>query len=372
LLDDIALRDDGTMVVLTGGEPLIRHDLESIIQHGTKQKLSMVLGTNGALLTRQRIKTLKAAGLMGVGISLDSLNATFHDQFRGQVGNWKKVIKGIEHCREAELAFQLHFTVTDGNAHELDAVIDFAKNKGAKVVNIFFLVCTGRGRSYSEIHPRTYEAILQKIIEAQAKHPELIIRPRCAPHFKRIAYQLAPDNTINQISGYEGDGCIAGIHYARVNQQGDVTACPYIDTPVGNIRQQSFNDIWENAEAFQQLRQPKLTGRCGVCEYQKLCGGCRARPIAAGKSLMDEDDFCSYQPQSKAIIQPLEKLADKVSWSAEAEKRLQYIPRFIRKMVKKRAEVYVLDQGENCVTTEHLATLSARRFAGKMPKRTSL
>jgi len=355
------------MMVLTGGEPLVRRDLEEIIQHGSNLELAMVLGTNGALLTKQRVKTLQQAGLMGAGISVDSLDAEFHDKFRGQQGSWQQTMNGIENCRQADLSFQVHFSIVDGNAHELNDMIEFARLSGARVLNIFFLVCTGRGESFSDISPLRYEQVLKEIITAQERYDDLIIRPRCAPHYKRIAYQQNPQSKLNQISGREGDGCIAGIHYARITHDGNVTACPYIEDSVGNIRKQSFSSIWSEASDFKELREPKLEGRCGHCEYQKLCGGCRARPVAEGNSQMGGDNFCTYVPNGEAVIQPLRTLNKAISWSSEADQRLQRIPRFIRKMVKKRAETYVAEQGETVVTLEHLSTLSARRFGGKMP-----
>ncbi len=367
LLDDIANMDDGTMVVLTGGEPLVRRDLEDIIEHGAQQKLAMVLGTNGALLTKERVKSLQKAGLMGAGISVDSLNPDFHDKFRGQKGSWQQTMNGIENCRQAGLSFQIHFSIMDDNAHELNDVIEFARLSEARVLNIFFLVCTGRGESFSDISPLRYEQTLKEIIKAQEASNDLIIRARCAPHYKRIAYQQNPKSKLNQISGREGDGCIAGIHYARITHDGNVTACPYIEDSVGNIRQNDFNTIWSEADDFKLLREPKLEGRCGSCEYQRLCGGCRARPVVEGQGLMGGDNFCSYVSTGQAIIQPLQCEKNKIIWSDEADKRLQQIPSFIRKMVKKRAEIYVLELGEMKVTPEHLATLSARRFGGKMP-----
>jgi len=367
LLDDIAAMDNGTMVVLTGGEPLVRRDLEEIIQHGAKKKLAMVLGTNGALLTKERVKKLQHAGLMGAGISVDSLNPGFHDKFRGQRGSWQQTMNGIENCRQAGLSFQIHFSIMDDNAHELNDMIEFARLSEARVLNIFFLVCTGRGESFSDISPLRYEQTLKEIIKAQEQHDDLIIRARCAPHYKRIAYQQNPQSKLNQISGREGDGCIAGIHYARVTYDGNVTACPYIEDSVGNIRKNNFNSIWTDASDFKSLRKPELEGLCGCCEYQKLCGGCRARPVAEGNGLMGSDDFCTFVSKGEAVIQPLQDLQKSIIWSAEADKRLQRIPRFIRKMVKKRAEIYVVELGETEITAEHLSALSARRFGGKMP-----
>ncbi|MDM8566992.1 radical SAM protein [Candidatus Halobeggiatoa sp. HSG11] len=361
LLNNIAQRSSETMIVLTGGEPLIRNDIETLIKQGVQIGLTMVIGTNGMLLTEKRVLSLKNAGLLGVGISLDSLNSSYHDKLRGQQGGWNKTMIGIENCRKHNLSFQLHFSITDDNADELPAMIDFARKKGAMVLNIFFLVCTGRGRFMSNINPTRYEEILIYLIDIQSKIQDLIIRPRCVPHYKRIAHQRQPDSFLNKISGMEGDGCIAGIHYCRITPTGGITACPYIPLEVGNIRQQSFWDIWDNE--FAELRTPKLQGNCGNCEYQKLCGGCRARPVAAGDSLMDADKLCTYQPQGKPVIQPLLNL--NVQWSPEAEQRITRIPAFLRKMVKKRAEAYVAGLGESLVTPEHLKTLSARRFGGK-------
>ncbi len=368
LLDEVSDRSIETMVVLTGGEPLIRTDLELMVEHGSKCGLSMVIGTNGSLLTERRVLSLKQAGVLGLGISIDSLNHQQHDRFRGLSGCLEKTLTGIEHCRKHNLSFQIHFTATNDNAHELDAMIAFCRDKGARVLNIFFIVCTGRGESLSDISPVKYEDLLSKIMDAQEKYDDLIIRPRCAPHFKRVAFERNPESFMNQISGYDGDGCIAGNHYCRVTEKGAVTPCPYIPDEVGNIRTQSFLEIWDNNKMLQQLRSPKLKGACGECEYQKLCGGCRARPLAMGGDIMDADPWCSHVPEGGAVILPYQ-LKDNINWTQDAQKRLSRIPGFLRGMIRKRAEAYVRDQGEVVVTAEHLSLLAAKRFGGKLPKR---
>ena len=370
LLDDVASLDQGTMVVLTGGEPLVRKDLETLIQHGTELGLPMVVGTNGMMLSERRVKSLKSAGVLGLGISLDSLDPDCHDRFRGHAGAWAKTMAGIENCRRLGVDFQLHFSVTDANAHELPSMIEFAQSCGARTLNVFFLVCVGRAQSVMALTPKRYDELLVELIQAQAAHPDLILRPRCAPHYKRVAHQLQPQALINRISGRDGDGCIAGIHYARVNHRGGVTACPYIEQEVGNIRATSLNTLWHEALDFEQLRNPVLGGKCGACEYQLLCGGCRARPLAEGGNLMDSDDQCAYEPRGLPLLQPMDLNAAKTPlWSAEAEKRLSRIPVFLRQMVKKRAEAYVSGLGQSQITTSHLAELSAARFGpGGPPK----
>ncbi len=370
LLDDIIACGDGTMVVLTGGEPLLRRDLEEIVTHGSRLGFAMVLGSNGMLLTERRVASLHSAGLLGVGISVDSLQADKHDRFRGKPGSWARTMAGIEQCRRQGLSFQLHFSVTDDNVDETTAMIEFAGASGARVLNVFFLICTGRGSTFTDLSATRYERVLGALVDAQQDHPELIIRPRCAPHFKRVALQRRPDSLLNRISGNDGDGCIAGTHYCRVTPEGAVTACPYIEEEVGNIRQQAFADIWTDAHDFLRLRMAGLGGTCGACEYRKLCGGCRARPVAAGGDLMDGDPFCAYVPEGGAVIEPLaEPSRSCIRWTEQAESRLSRVPAFLRQMIRKRAEAYLLELGEEAVTTDHLDVLTARRFGNDLPRR---
>ncbi|MDP2761445.1 MAG: radical SAM protein, partial [Sideroxyarcus sp.] len=369
LLDEIAGRSTETMVVLTGGEPLMRGDLEELVAHGTGRGLAMVVGTNGVALSDRRVQSLKAAGAMGVGISVDSLDPEKHDAFRGLRGAWEKTMAGIESCKRHGLPFQIHFSVTEANAEEVPSMIDFARAAGARVLNVFFLVCTGRGESMSDISPITYERVLNQLVAAQEQSRDMLIRARCAPHYKRIAYQRNPASTLTRAAGYEGGGCLAGIHYCRVTPEGGVTACPYIPEEEGNIRDTKFWDIWDQSLTFQSLRNPMLQGKCGSCEFRKLCGGCRARPLAMGGSLMDTDPWCVHTPDDSAVIEPLIEQTRKLAWSEEAEKRLSRVPSFLRKMVRNRAESYVYELGLQRVTEEHLATLAAKRFGSNGPPR---
>lgn len=222
----------------------------------------------------------------------------------------------------------------------------------------------------SDISPPRYERTLNYLVDAQEREPDLIIRARCAPHFKRVAHQRRPDSLLNRISGRDGDGCIAGAHYCRVTPDGEVTACPYIEASEGSVRDRAFLDIWDNADGLRRLRDPVLRGRCGACEYRALCGGCRARPLAAGGDLMDEDPVCAHAPAGGPVIVPISDLEHHgLGWSEAARQRLERVPLFLRRLVKKRAEAYVAELGERLVTPEHLSVLVARRFGGNPPRR---
>ncbi len=369
VLDDIAALSDECMVVLTGGEPLIRRDIEELAAYAHGLGLMVVVGSNGILLDAKRIDRLKAAGVAGIGISLDSLTPEKHDEFRGRKGAWTKTMAAIDACRKGDLAFQLHFSVTDDTAGEVDDMIAFAREVGAMVLNVFFLVCTGRGEKYTDISPENYDRVLRRVVAAAHDEQRLMVRAKCAPHFKRMALELDPDWPITAAHGYEAGGCLAATRYARVTPEGEVTACPYIETSVGSVRHQGFARLWREAPMFKAMRTPKLEGRCGVCEYGKLCGGCRARPLARDGNVMGEDFLCVYQPRGGAVIEPMPAGKATLEWSEEAQARIEQVPGFVRRMVRNRTEQYVRGRGRSVVTADDLSTLARRRFGDKGPPR---
>jgi AdoMet-dependent heme synthase len=370
LLDDIVQLSDETMVVFTGGEPLLRADLTELVAYASKLGLMAVLGTNGMGLNDRRVMALKEAGLQGAGISLDSLNAAAHDAFRGLPGSWGRAQAAIDSCRRNDLRFQIHFSVTDDNAHELDDMIGYARDVGAFVLNVFFLVCTGRGEKATNISAETYDRVMRRVTRAAREETEIMIRAKCAPHFKRMAWELDPDWPITTAHGYEAGGCLAGTRYCRVTPDGDVTACPYIEEKAGSIRETAFAEIWRDAAQFQALRHPVLEGRCGACEYTKICGGCRARPLARDGALMGEDFLCAYEPEGGAVIEPLSLVGDAVRWTPEAEEWLERIPAFVRRFVRQKAEDQVrADNGQEVTgaVMSELAKTASRRLGGRPP-----
>ncbi len=365
VLDDIASMSDEAMVVLTGGEPLLRRDIYEIAAYADSLSLMTVVGTNGTLLDEKRVLRLKDAGVKGLGISLDSLDPDYHDRFRRMPGAWKRTMSGIDACRRNDMCFQIHFSVTDDNADELEDMISFARQAGAMVFNVFFLVCTGRGEKMSaNISMSVYEDVIKRVVLASGDEQGMIIRAKCAPHFKRMALQFDPSWPVSQQHGYEAGGCLAGTRYCRVTPEGDVTACPYMETSVGNVRDVGISDLWRDAPLFGQLRAPTLEGRCGDCEYGKLCGGCRARPLARSGNVMGEDFLCGYQPEGAAVIEPMTPAASSMQWTNEAENMLRRMPPFVRRFVRVRAEGHVRDEGGDMVTPEIMSELARRRFGG--------
>ena len=263
LIDQIAEVNRGSLLVITGGEPLVRPDILDIARHAVKHQFMVVFGTNGMLIDDAMAKEMVDIGVMGVGISIDSLDPVKHNTFRGLANAWEGALAGIEACRRNDLQFQVHFSAQPMNYQELPAVIDWAHNLGAKVLNVFFMVCTGRGEELTDITPSQYEEVLGYLIDCQDKYQDMLVRARCAPHFKRLAYEKDPNSPITKAQGYMGGGCLAGTNYARVTPNGDLTPCPYMPLSAGNIRDNSFVDLWEKSEIFDSFRYPHLKGKCG-------------------------------------------------------------------------------------------------------------
>ncbi len=360
-LEEIAKRAPQTIIVLTGGEPMLYPHLEEAITLGTKQNLRMVLGTNGLGLSLDRAKRFKDLGLSGAGISIDSIDAKKHDEFRGITGAFTRSCRAFDACKAVGLHSQMHFTLMRNNLGEIEEAADLARNLGAGILNFFFLVCTGRGESSMDLNPTEYESALNAIAQLQENSQGLLIQARCAPHFKRILYQRNPDSPFTRASGYDGGGCPAGTHYCRITPQAELTPCPYMEESAGSLEGQSFWDLWDHSAVFQSFRKPQLEGRCSACEFQLLCGGCRARSIAAGKGLMHEDPTCAYEPVGKPPI-PIAKKnnVQEAVWTPEAEERLKKIPIFLRPVVQKNLNILAQKTGET-VTVELMAQYRSQR-----------
>jgi radical SAM protein with 4Fe4S-binding SPASM domain len=295
------------LLILSGGEPLLRQDLFEIIRYGASKGFRMGLGSNGSLIDKKIARDLKEAGVKTVSISLDSSIPKNHDDFRGVEGSWQKAIEAITALRQNGILVQVNTTVTRQNHEEIDDIMSLAEELGVENFHLFFLVPTGRGTKLTDISPAMYEEMIKSTFAKTRKH-KLNVRPSCAPQFMRIAKDMGID--MRQWIR----GCLAGLYYCRVYPNGDITPCPYLPMKLGNIREQSFSEIWFGSEVFKNLRDPtKLKGKCGACEHRSLCGGCRARAYGLSSDFIDycgdlhepsaqrgdylkEDPWCIYQP----------------------------------------------------------------------------
>jgi radical SAM protein with 4Fe4S-binding SPASM domain len=327
------------MLILTGGEPLLRKDIFEIAQYASGLGIWVVMGTNGVLVSQKSVERMLECGVRGVAISLDSIHPEKHDQFRGGPDAWDFSVRALEICRANGLQVLVQTTVMEMNYDEIPALLKFAREKGAWSFNLYFMVQTGRGQLLNDLSPERTESMLSNLVDWQAEQRPMLVRSKCAPQFKQIAYERG-------MAGLESGGCMAGTQYCRITPQGDVTPCPYMDVVVGNVRTQSFREIWHTSAVLEALRDVKqLEGRCGACEFNELCGGCRCRAYAATGDFLQEDPACRYQPTG----QPLQE--HEIVWSAEARARLERIPiAFIREKVERGVEAYAQRHGADLVT----------------------
>jgi len=336
------LRSLGTeMVILTGGEPLLRKDIFDIASYASELGIWVVMGTNGVLITESVARRMVECGVRGVGISIDSIDPEKHDSFRGGPDAWKHSVRALEICRKQGLEVLIQSTIMEMNAAELPALIDFARDKGAWSFNLYFLVQTGRGQQMNDLGPEQTAAVLSDLAEAQDRHRPMLVRAKCAPQYKQIAYQKG-------LGGLESGGCMAGTEYGRIMPDGGVTPCPYMNVVAGNVLERSFTDIWNTSPVLHQLRDLKqLKGRCGRCEFSELCGGCRCRAHAAFGDYLQEDPACTYEPTGVPLPVPA------LAWSKEARERLERIPiAFIRDKVEKGMETYARRKEVNVITPD--------------------
>ena len=358
LIDQMAELNPNLLLILTGGEPLLRKDIYELTCYASQKGMMIVLGTNGNLINDDNAKRLKESGVTGIGISLDSIVPEKHDKFRGFSGAWDDTINGIEACRRHGVEFQIQTTVTRENFNEIPRIIEFSYDLGAKVFNLFFLVCTGKGQELTDITPHQYDQALHQLYETQKKYQgKMLVGAKCAPHYRRIVYEH--DNTSPLIRAYSG-GCPAGTHYCRITPEGNVTPCPYMPNVSGNVREKSFVEIWKDTADFQTLRYANLNGRCGICEFRQICKGCRARALALTGNQMGEDSWCNYIPgkyDNKTIqLKTSETFGTEeeftMNWNTQAKGILKQIPSFSRGMIIKNVERFAAENNYGEITLE--------------------
>lgn len=303
LLDSIASFAK-PVIVLSGGEPLVRDDIFDIAAHGTSLGLKMVLATNGTTVTPEIARRMKEVGIQRISVSIDGASAATHDKFRRQDGAFDAALTGIERAKSVGIPFQINTSITRHNLEEIPAIMDMAVRIGAVALHIFLLVPTGCGKEIADeemITPEQYEEVLNWFYD-KSKEVPINLKATCAPHYFRIMRQRAAKEGIKitlETHGFEAmtKGCLAGTGVCFISQKGDVYPCGYLPVRAGNVREIPFPEIWKDSELFRQMRDESLLeGKCGPCEFKNVCGGCRARAFAETGNYLTEEPYCAYTP----------------------------------------------------------------------------
>ncbi|WP_297952892.1 radical SAM protein [uncultured Desulfobulbus sp.] len=293
------------VVVLSGGEPLLRPDVFDIARYGTALGLRMCLATNGSLVTADTCRQITESGIRMVSLSLDGSTATVHDDFRNQPGAFDGVMNAIRLFNAHNIDFLVNSSFTKRNQDEAPKIHQLVKSLGATAWYLFMIVPTGRGEEIMAelIPPDEYEAMLNWHYDMEKEEDELLVRPTCAPQYYRVVLQRAKQEgerfkrrTLKFSTG-GSKGCLAGQLICMIDVDGNVLPCSYFPLPAGNIRHQSFREIWEESPLFLEMRDfAGYKDHCGRCEYLNVCGGCRARAWAVTGDYLAGEPFCSHRP----------------------------------------------------------------------------
>ncbi|MCA1583987.1 MAG: radical SAM protein, partial [Acidobacteria bacterium] len=430
VIDEIAAFAPECLTILTGGEPLLRRDILEIVRRAAERELWVVVGTNGVRITENVARRLAEAGARGLSISLDALDPDRHDGFRKVRGAWRNTVEGAEILNRTGLPFIVQTTAGSHNLGELDAIADFAHDRlAAKVWNLYFLVPTGRGQFVSDITPAQYDEVLASLYRIQRKYDRrMLVNAKCAPHYIKTVLEnaqrraeegeqasarraesedtpieVAPGapsssglpaealakegpSPIRTYSGGAG-GCPAGTHYMGIRPNGDVTPCPYLPVFAGTLRNSSLAELWTSSGLFNDIRRrASLGGRCGECEMNGHCGGCRARAYGMTGDVMAEDPLCTHTPgkfagspllairssasvlgaQGAPAIEYGPESPPTIAWDVAATERMKKIPAFVRGMVVKAVEESCRKSGLDRVTVEELERIRARMPTPKL------
>ena len=295
------------ILILTGGEPMSRDDVYDLARHAAGRGLRVAMSPCGPMINPETARRIREAGVRRISISLDGATAATHDEFRGVHGAFDAAAGGVRHARDAGIEFQINTTVTKRNLDELPAILELAIEWGAAAFDPFLLVPVGRGEALKDetISPAEYERTLNWIYE-RSRELDIRLKPTCAPHYHRIVRQreAAAGRTVTpQSHGLFAmtKGCLGGQGFAFVSHRGILQACGFLDVPCGDVREAGFDlrTLYETAPVFRELRAAGgYHGKCGVCEYRTVCGGCRARAYAMSGDYLGEEPFCVYVPEA--------------------------------------------------------------------------
>lgn len=320
LLDDIAQFGKPTpIVILTGGDPFERQDLEQLVEHGTQLGLSVALSPSvTANFTRERLTSLREAGGKAISLSLDGANPETHDGFRGFKGTYAATLEAAKITTDLGFRLQVNSTVTKKTVRELPELMAQVKGMGAHLWSLFFLVPTGRGQALQALSAEENEDVLQWANDVSGY---IAIKTTEAQAYRRVAMQHAGEGpapahgelyewlmarTLELID--EGElknrrprpplATNSGRGFVFVDHLGDVYPSGFLPFVCGNVKNESFRDIYRNSPVMLSLRRPNaFKGKCGSCEFNQVCGGSRSHAYAVTGDMLASDPTCTYVPQ---------------------------------------------------------------------------
>lgn len=315
LIDDVAGFGTRPILVLTGGDPLMRRDIFELAAYADRRGLRVSLTpTATALSTRKRMRQAREAGIRRVAFSVDAAEPRVHDRFRGFEGSFARTLRGIENAAAEGLPLQVNTTVCRLNVDELERMVPLLEEWGVVQWSVFFLVPVGRGATLPMLDAAGHERVLGWLHEVSSRAP-FDIKATAAPQYRRIVAERARRDAavdgegdrppVVAGAGYRfadglnrpGKGVNDGRGFMFISHRGDVMPSGFLPIAAGNVRRQSAVEIYRDSPLFRRLRDPgQLEGKCGRCEFRAVCGGSRARAYAVTGDVMAADPSCPYEP----------------------------------------------------------------------------
>ncbi|MFC4543648.1 TIGR04053 family radical SAM/SPASM domain-containing protein [Halosolutus amylolyticus] len=302
LLEQAAEFGEGQLIVLSGGDPLVREDVTELVAYGDDLGHRMTITPSGThSLTADRIEDLADAGLKRMAVSLDGAAPESHDAFRGEEGSFAETIRAVEDAREAGLPVQVNTTICRQTVGELPAIRDLLEDIGAVMWSVFFLVPVGRGRVLEPIDPDEADAVMAWLDEVSDTSP-FGVKTTEAPHYRRVSLQrrtAAADSPPERNEGVSRrTGIVAGDGFAFVSHTGEVFPSGFLPESAGNVRDRPVHELYRDSDLFTSLRdRDRLKGKCGACPYRSVCGGSRSRAFAHTGDPLESDPLCPFVPE---------------------------------------------------------------------------
>lgn len=291
------------LMIFTGGDPLKRQDLFDLARYSVSVGLrTNVTPSATPLLTAEAIDEFKASGISRMAISLDGPDAPTHDTFRRGAGTYDQAMFALRHSRAIGLETQVQTTVTRRNLSKLGQIAENVAEVEAKMWSLFFQVTPGRALEDEDLTGDEYEKVFEFLYEISKVAP-FDVKTTEAMHYRRyIAQRLKAEyggrGGANGRLLWRTTGVSDGRGFVFISHTGEIYPSGFLPISAGNVREDSLVDVYRNSSLFRILRDPEASvGKCGYCEYHKICGGSRARAYALTGNYLEGDPRCTYQPR---------------------------------------------------------------------------
>lgn len=303
LVDQVAHCGD-PIFVLTGGDPLMRDDIYKVVEYATNKGLRVAVSPSATgRLRAEALQALSRAGCKRISLSIDAATEEEHDRFRGVKGSFKRTIDGAHWAREAGLEVQINTTISRFNHETIWDLVPTLEQLDIALWSLFFIVPTGRAKVEDVLSAQETEEAFRRLYGVSKTAP-FHVKTTEAPHYRRfVAQKEAQMPARERPAGGEGMPWMAfpairdGKGFVFVSHTGDICPSGFLPYVVGNVRHDNLLQTYQNDPIMQRLRAPEtFTGKCGVCEFNNLCGGSRARAYTMTGDAFASEPTCTYVP----------------------------------------------------------------------------